>query len=43
MPAINEDGPSEYDPRSEGDALWPDKHTEAELEQMRLRIIAITQ
>jgi predicted phage terminase large subunit-like protein len=38
LPAINEDGPSEYDPRNIGEALWPDKHTEEELEQMRLNL-----
>lgn len=37
LPALNEDGPSEYDPREVGEALWPDKHTEQELEQMRLK------
>lgn len=37
LPAINEDGPSEYDPRNIGEALWRDKHTEEELEQMRLK------
>ena len=37
LPAINEDGPSKYDPRNIGEALWPDKHTEEELEQMRLK------
>lgn len=36
LPAINEDGPSTYDPRYPGEALWPAKHTEEELEQMRL-------
>lgn len=37
LPAINEDGPSEFDTREVGEALWPDKHTEAELEKMRLK------
>ena len=36
LPAINEDGPSKYDPREKGEALWPFKHTEDELEAMRL-------
>ena len=36
LPAINEDGVSEYDPRNVGDALWPDKHTAEELELMRI-------
>jgi len=36
LPAINEDGPSEYDLREIGEALWPDKHTEEELESMRV-------
>ena len=36
LPAINEDGPSEYDPREKGEALWYYKHTEEELEDMRL-------
>lgn len=35
LPAINEDGQSEYDIRERGQALWPDKHTETELETMR--------
>ena len=37
LPAINEDGPSEYDPREKGEALWPFKHDEEDLEQMRLK------
>lgn len=36
LPAVNEDGPSEYDKRSKGDVLWPFKHTYEELEGMRL-------
>lgn len=35
LPAINEDGKSEYDIREKGQALWPDKHDENELEEMR--------
>ena len=37
IPAINEDGPSEYDPREMGEALWPFKHDEEDLEKMRLK------
>lgn len=37
LPAINEDGKSEFDPREIGEALWSDKHTEEELEKMRLK------
>ena len=37
LPSINEDGPSEYDPRQVGQALWEFKHTEEELEQMRIK------
>lgn len=36
LPALNEDGPSEFDPREKGEALWPDKHDEEDLEAMRL-------
>lgn len=36
LPALNEDGPSEYDPREKGEALWEFKHTEEELESMRV-------
>ena len=36
LPAINEDGPSKYDPREKGDILWADKHDAQELEDMRL-------
>jgi predicted phage terminase large subunit-like protein len=36
LPALNEDGPSEYDPREVGEALWPAKHTEEDLEAMRV-------
>jgi predicted phage terminase large subunit-like protein len=35
LPAINEDGPSKYDPREVGDILWPFKHDENDLEAMR--------
>lgn len=35
LPALNEDGPSEHDPRNVGEALWPQKHDEADLEAMR--------
>lgn len=27
IPAINEDGPSEYDPRQKGEVLWPERHS----------------
>jgi len=37
MPAINEDGASKYDKRKVGEALWRAKHTEEELEQMRIK------
>jgi len=36
LPALNEDGPSKYDPREKGQALWNFKHTAEELEAMRL-------
>lgn len=36
LPAINEDGPSELDPRELGEALWPAKHDEEALENMRI-------
>lgn len=36
LPAINEDGPSEFDPREKGEALWPAKHDEHDLEAMRV-------
>lgn len=35
LPAINEDGPSTYDPREKGEILWPEKHNAEELEEMR--------
>lgn len=35
LPAINEDGPSEYDPRQIGEALWPEKHSIKQLEMMQ--------
>lgn len=37
LPAINEDGPSKYDQRKIGQALWPFKHDENDLEQMRIK------
>jgi len=33
IPAINEDGPSEYDPRDVGEVLWEEKHTLEHLKQ----------
>jgi len=27
IPAINEDGPNEYDPRQKGEVLWPERHS----------------
>jgi len=36
LPAINESGPSEYDPRQRGEALWPSKHSIEDLERMRI-------
>lgn len=36
LPALNEDGPSEFDPRQVGEPLWRAKHNEADLEAMRL-------
>ncbi len=35
LPAINEDGPNEYDPREIGQALWPQKHSIEQLERMQ--------
>ena len=35
LPAINVDGPSEHDPRFEGQALWIRKHNEEVLEKMK--------
>lgn len=35
LPAINEDGPSDYDPREIGEALWPDKHSAEQLGKMQ--------
>lgn len=35
IPAVNEDGPSWYDPREEGEVLWDFKHNKEELEAMR--------
>jgi len=35
LPAINEDGPSDYDPRQVGEALWPQKHSAEQLKMMR--------
>lgn len=37
LPALNEDGPSKYDIREKGVALWDAKHTAEDLEQMRLK------
>ncbi len=34
LPAINEDGPNEYDPREVGEALWPFKMNLGELREM---------
>lgn len=36
LPALSEDPPSEYDPREVGEALWPAKHDEEQLEDMRI-------
>jgi len=36
LPGINEDGPSEFDPREKGEALWKAKHDEEDLERMRI-------
>ena len=36
LPALNEDGPSEYDPREVGEALWLNKHKAKDLEAMRI-------
>lgn len=36
LPALNEDGPSVLDPRQKGEALWPRKHDEDQLEAMRI-------
>lgn len=35
LPAINEDGPNEYDPRQIGQALWPQKHSAKQLRKMQ--------
>jgi len=37
LPAINEDGPSEYDPRQAGEALWPMKHDVNQLRAMEAK------
>lgn len=37
LPAINEDGPSKYDPREVGEVLWAEKHDANELEDMRIK------
>lgn len=37
LPALNENGPSKYDKREIGKALWSFKHNELDLEQMRLK------
>lgn len=34
LPAINEEGPNEFDPREKGEALWPLKHDEESLARM---------
>lgn len=36
LPAVNEDGKSEHDPREKGEALWKAKHDEVQLENMRV-------
>lgn len=36
-PAIKEGAPTEYDPRDEGEALWPERHSKHKLEQVRER------
>lgn len=36
--AIKEGAPSEYDPREEGEALWPERHSLHKLEMVRKRI-----
>ncbi len=36
LPALNEDGKSEFDPREKGEALWKAKHNEDDLEAMRV-------
>lgn len=41
LPALNEDGSSEYDPRFEGEALWPTKHSEERLKLMKLKSLRI--
>ena len=35
FPAIKEGGPTELDPRKEGEALWPDRHSLEKLENYR--------
>lgn len=37
LPAINEDGPNEYDPRQIGEPLWEAKHSAEQLELMKLK------
>jgi len=39
LPAINEDGPNEYDPRFKGEALWPRKHDALQLKAMEAKSI----
>ena len=34
LPSLNEDGPSEHDPRDVDEALWPEKHTTEMLKNM---------
>lgn len=38
LPAINIDGPSAYDPREAGEALWPDKYPVDRLEIIRKQL-----
>ena len=35
FPAIKEEGPSDFDPRVEGEALWEEKHSKRKLESSR--------
>lgn len=37
LPAINEDGPTKYDPRNIGDVLWERKHNRKQLAMMALK------
>lgn len=36
-PAIKEGEPTEYDPREEGEALWPERHSLEQLQEVRKR------